>query len=606
MFFKMRRVLPLTPRAPQPDVEPKPQSSSATTATTTTTTAGMSTTPLHTARRRAIHPAWVVVLISIWLATVCNFALWKEVAKLPGHGSLRGWGFALAFAVIVSAGNAAFLSLWAWRWTLKPAAVVLVLMAAFGAYFMQAYGIAIDASMLVNVLQTDVKEAGDLLNWRLAGTVLVLALPPVLWLYGRPVLRLGVVRQVAHNGLLLVGSIAVLVVCLLLVFQDFASTMRNNTVLRYLINPLNSVYALGNIATKPLRMDTSKLLPLGRDAQLGASYASQAKPPLLVLVLGETGRSGNFGINGYARNTTPRLAARKDLVNAPDAWSCGTSTAASVPCMFSHLGRTGYADRAANYESLIDVLHHAGLAVLWLDNQSGCKGVCDRIGETNTSRTPDPVLCAQGDCLDRIMLKDLDTRIAALPAEQRQRGTVIVMHQMGSHGPAYYKRSTPENKKFTPECRSTSLQECDRQQVINAYDNSIVETDNFLDSVLNWLQAQEDKAQPAMIYVADHGESLGENNVYLHGLPYSIAPDVQKHVPWITWLSPTLQTRTHLTTGCLQKDLAQRRITHDNYFHSVLGLMDVTTKAYDPALDMFAACRQAAAAPGKPMAQPAG
>jgi lipid A ethanolaminephosphotransferase len=552
------------------------------------------------ATSRPLHHTWVVVVISVWLATVCNVPLWREVAHLPGQGSLRGWGFATAFALIVAAGNAALLSLLAWRWTLKPAAALLVVMAAFGAYFMLAYGVAIDASMLTNVLQTDVHEAGDLLNGRMLGTVLALAAPPLWWLLRRPVQRLHLLRHGAHNGLMLAGSIAVIVVCLLLVFQDFASTMRNHTKLRYLINPLNSVYALGNIATKPLRMDTRKLIPVGRDAQLGASYAGQAKPPLLVLVLGETGRSGNFGINGYERNTTPLLSARTDLVSARNAWSCGTSTAASVPCMFSHLGRTGYEARAANFESLIDVLHHAGLAVLWVDNQSGCKGVCDRIGETLTSApkspTPDPALCIGGECLDRVMLQDLDTRIAALPAEQRQRGTVVVLHQMGSHGPAYYKRSAPGNKKFGPECTSTSLQECDRQQVVNAYDNSVVETDFFLDSVLKWLAAQYQKAQTAMVYVADHGESLGENNLYLHGLPYSIAPDVQKHVPWITWLSPAMQARTQVATDCLKHELAGRRITHDNYFHSVLGLMDVKTGAYSAGLDMFAGCRQATGA----------
>ncbi|UCU98037.1 phosphoethanolamine transferase [Acidovorax radicis] len=576
MFSTLRRMLPSPFLASPPGTEPS--------------------SPKTTPTRRPLHRAWVVVFISVWLATACNVPLWQEVARLPGQGSLRGWGFSLAFVVIVAAGNAALLSLLAWRWTLKPAAAVLVLMAAFGAYFMLAYGIAIDASMLVNVFQTDVKEAGDLLNWRMAGTVLLLAAPPLVWLYRRPVLHSSAVRQVGHNGLLLVGSIVVVVACLLLVFQDFASSMRNNTKLRYLINPLNSVYALGNIATKPLRMDSTKLLPLGRDAQLGASYADQAKPPLLVLVLGETGRSGNFGINGYERNTTPLLAARNDLISAHDAWSCGTSTAASVPCMFSHLGRKGYEGRPANFESLVDVLHHAGLAVLWLDNQSGCKGVCDRVGETIMSATPDPTLCTGGECLDRVMLKDLDARIAALPAEQRQRGTVVVMHQMGSHGPAYYKRSAPENKKFTPECTSTALQECDRQQVVNAYDNSIVETDQFLDSVLNWLGAQDNKSQAAMIYVADHGESLGENNVYLHGLPYSIAPDVQKHVPWITWLSPAMQSRAHLSTDCLRKDLSERRLSHDYYFHSVLGLMDVKTEAYSAELDMFAGCRKPAAA----------
>ena len=568
------------------------------------TAAGASPGPHAATAPRPLHPAWVVASISIWLATACNVPLWRELAQLPGHGTLRSWAFCAAFLAIVTAGNAALLGLLAWRWTLKPAAALLVVMAAFGAYFMLAYGITIDASMLVNVLQTDTHEAADLLNWRMAATVLALLAPPLVWLYRTPVRTLPVARQALHNGALVLGSAAVVVLCVLLVFQDFASTMRNHTKLRYLINPLNSVYALGNIASRPLRIDTSKVLPLGRDAQLGASYAGQAAPPLLVLVLGETGRSGNFGVNGYERDTTPRLSARTDLASARNAWSCGTSTAASVPCMFSHLGRTGYEARAANFESLIDVLHHAGLAVLWVDNQSGCKGVCDRLGDVNTSSLKDPVLCAaRGECLDRIMLKDLDAHIAALPAEQRQRGTVVVLHQLGSHGPAYSKRSSPEVKKFLPECTSTALQECQRQQVVNAYDNSIRETDMFLDSVLQWLSARSGQAQAAMIYVADHGESLGENNIYLHGLPYAIAPDVQKHVPWITWLSPAMQSRTSLVTGCLQQDLAQRRITHDNYFHSVLGLMDVQTGAYNLDLDMFTTCRQKAQAQARAQTQ---
>ncbi|MFY3384522.1 phosphoethanolamine transferase [Paracidovorax sp. MALMAid1276] len=543
----------------------------------------------------ARHPGWVMVLVSIWMATVSNLPLWREVAALPGHGSLRGWGFVLAFGVIVVAGNTALLCTLAWRraWV-KPVAGLMVVVAALGACFMLAYGIAIDASMLVNVLQTDVHEAGDLLGWRMVFTVLALAGPPLLWLQRTPLKRLGSLRHAAHNAALLGVALVVAVLCLLLVFQDFASTMRNQPRLRYLINPLNSVYALGHVATQPLRMNTRTLLPVGRDAHLGASYAGQADAPLLVLVLGETGRSGNFGVNGYTRNTTPLLSARSDLASARNAWSCGTSTAASVPCMFSHLGRTGYEARAANFETLIDVLQHAGLAVLWVDNQSGCKGVCDRAGQISTTDLKDPALCAPGaECLDRVMLQDLDARIAALPAQQRQRGTVVVLHQMGSHGPAYSKRSAPEHKHFVPECTSTALQDCDRQQVVNAYDNSIVETDAFLDEVIRWLAARGGRANTAMVYVADHGESLGENNLYLHGLPYSIAPDVQKHVPWITWLSPAMQARQHTAIRCLQNDLSERRITHDSYFHSVLGLMDVQTGAYRPELDVYAGCRAA-------------
>ncbi len=558
-------------------------------------------TPFHSSDTanapQAWHPAWLVVLVSVWLATACNVPLWREVAALPDHTGLRGASFGLAFAVIVAAGNVALLSLLAWGRGLKPALVLVVLMAAFGTYFMLSYGIVIDASMLTNVLQTDVREAGDLLNWRLAATVLALAAPPLWWLLQRPVRPLGALRHVAHNGLLLLGAVVVLVASLLLVFQDFASTMRNHTQLRYLINPLNSVYALGHIATKPLRIDTSTMLPLGRDAQLGASYAGQTKPPLLVLVLGETARSANFGLNGYARPTTPLLSARSDLVSATNAWSCGTSTAASLPCMFSHLGRDGFEGRKTNSETLLDVLQHAGLAVLWVDNQSGCKGVCDRVAQTSTTALKDPALCPDGECSDPIMLKVLEERIAALPAEQRARGTVVVLHQMGSHGPAYYKRSDASLKRFGPECTSNALQECDQAQVVNAYDNSIVATDHFLNATIQWLETQADKAQTAMVYVSDHGESLGEGNLYLHGLPYAIAPDVQKQVPWITWLSPAMQSRSGVATACLQKDLAQRRITHDGYFHAVLGLMDVQSTVYQAEQDIYAPCRNTRQAP---------
>ena len=541
---------------------------------------------------RALHPASVVLLISVWLATVCNVPLWRELATLPEQGSLHGWGFALAFALIVAAGNAALLSLLAWRWTLKPAVTVLLLMAALGAYFMLAYGIVIDASMLTNALQTDLHESRDLLTWRLPATVLALAAPPLLWLYPSPLRRLGAWRQLGHNVLLLGASLGVVVASLLLVFQDFSSTMRNHTQLRYLINPLNSVYALGDIAAHTLNPENHMLQPLGQDAQLGASYAGQRQPPLLVLVLGETGRSDNFALNGYPRPTTPLLSQRTDLSSAHNAWSCGTSTAASLPCMFSPLGRAKFEGRSGNSETLLDVLQHAGLAVLWVDNQSGCKGVCDRVHYASTSAQKDAALCPGGECPDPILLKDLDERIAALPAEQRARGTVVVLHPMGSHGPAYYKRSALALKQFQPECTSSALQECSQQQVVNAYDNSIVATDQLLENTIKWLESQSNQAQTAMIYVADHGESLGENNLYLHGLPYAIAPDVQKHVPWITWLSPALQARSGISTACLQQALSDRRITHDAYFHSVLGLLDVHSSAYQPEQDIYTTCRR--------------
>ncbi len=262
--------------------------------------------------------------------------------------------------------------------------------------------------------------------------------------------------------------------------------------------------------------------------------------------------------------------------------------------MFSGLGREGFEARSQNSEGLLDVIQNAGMAVLWVDNQSGCKGACDRVPHVSTSALVHPQLCPGGECFDGIMLDGLDQRIAALPAERRARGVVIVLHQMGSHGPAYHLRSPPGFKRFLPECADPDLQGCSRAALVNAYDNSIAYTDHFLASTIAWLRQNQLAYDPAMVYVADHGESLGENNLYLHGMPYMIAPDVQKHVPWITWTSAGFAQRTAVSTACLREHAGQP-VSHDNYFHSVLGLLGIQTRAYQRALDVYAPCALAAA-----------
>lgn len=544
--------------------------------------------PLHPEPPTGMRPLWVVVLASFWIATVCNVALWRALARLPDLSGTQAVTVSVALALVIGLATAGLISLLAWRWTLKPVIMLFCVSAAFGAYFMMAYGVVIDKTMMINTLQTDVRETRDLLNWRMLATVLVLAVLPCVLLWRQHIRLQNPTRQVLSNMAALLASCALLVLVVVLFFQSIASVMRNYPQVRYLINPLNSFYALGSVAMQPFQRDEKTLLPLGTDAKLGASYTAQTKPPLLLLVLGETGRSGNFALNGYNRPTTPELA-QENVVSQRNAWSCGTSTAASVPCMFSHFGRANYESRPANYEGVMDVLQHAGLAVLWLDNQSGCKGACDRIPNANTSQLKVPGLCDGGECFDEVMLQGLDARIAALSPERRAKGVVVVMHQMGSHGPAYFKRSPAAYKKFLPECTNNSLQSCTSEGLVNAYDNSIVYTDHLLASSIQWLKAQAPHNAPALLYVADHGESLGENNLYLHGMPYSVAPDVQKHVPWITWLSPEFEQRSKITTACLKQQL-DAPISHDNYFHSILGLMNVQTSVYTPALDMYAQC----------------
>ncbi|OYV00190.1 MAG: phosphoethanolamine transferase [Burkholderiales bacterium PBB5] len=530
----------------------------------------------------------MTVAVALWLATLGNAALWRELAQL---GLLQGWrgaGFALALVLIVASALVLLVAPLAWRWTLKPLLTLLLLAGAAGAHFMLSYRVVIDTPMITNVLQTDPREAGDLLTLRWAGTMALLGLLPA-WAVWRTPLALGRWPQrLGRNLALALAALAVLVGAVLVVFQPLSANMRNHKQLRYLINPLNSLYALGDLAAEPFKRDSRVLAPLGTDARLQPPPGAQ-RPPLLLLVLGETGRAGSFGLNGYGRDTTPELA-KLPVISWRNAWSCGTSTAASVPCMFSHLGRDGFDRRKTEHETLLDVAQRAGLAVLWLDNQSGCKGVCDRVPSASTTALKDPVLCADGECWDEILLKDLDQRIAALPAERRARGVLLVMHQMGSHGPAYFKRVPPAFKRFLPECATSVLQDCSRAQVVNAYDNTIAYTDHVLAGAIAWLGTQAPRFDAAMLYLADHGESLGENNLYLHGLPYALAPDVQKRVPWISWLSPGFAQRQRLSADCL-RGRADAEVSHDHLFHSTLGLLEVRTSAYQPALDAYAPCR---------------
>jgi lipid A ethanolaminephosphotransferase len=450
--------------------------------------------------------------------------------------------------------------------------------------------------MMVNVMQTDLRESRDLTSWKLLLTIAVFAILPTLWLWRIRVKRLAILQQFGHNSLLFAIGFVVALLAVLPIYQDFASTMRNNIQLRFLINPLNSFYALGEALFEPLQKGTSAIIPIGLDAKLGPTHYTQPKAPLLVLVVGETARSGNFGINGYGRDTTPNLSQLQEnkdntgvLTSFSNTWACGTSTATALPCMFSHLGKVAYEDNRDNLENLVDVIQRAGFAVIWLENQSGCKGVCDRIPSVPTGNLKNPKYCSTGECFDEIMLDQLTERLAEYPISRLEKGIVVIMHQMGSHGPAYYKRVPDSFKKFQPECATNTLQDCTRAQVVNAYDNTLLYTDYFLNEVVKFLKLKEGHIQSAMIYVSDHGESLGENNIYLHGLPYAIAPDVQKRVPWISWLSNDFLQRTGIKPDCLnqQKD---KRLSHDNYFHSVLGLLDIQTSLYRPELDVFASC----------------
>lgn len=536
------------------------------------------------------HPTSLLMVLSVWLATVGNAPFWMAIWKLPETQGFRALTTMASLWLILLCLLGWFVCFWVWPRWLKPAAVVLLVTVTSSSYFMLTYGVVIDPSMLANVVQTDVREVRDLLSLSMLGAFILGVVLPGVWLWRQPVRAIGVKPLLLRQLGMALGCLLLALGLFWMSFQDIASLTRTHKHLRYMVNPFNSVYAVTRLFVGQATQASKPLQPIGEDAKAVAPPTTEANAPLVVFVLGETARAANFGLSGYARDTTPqlrKLQAQGDLTYFSDVKSCGTSTQASVPCMFSHLDKAAYEGSQERFESLLDVLQRAGLAVLWLDNQSGCKGVCERVPNVSTTALNVPEFCKDGECLDEVMLHELPKQLAALDPAKRAKGTVVVMHQMGSHGPAYYKRSPKALKQFLPECSSHALQNCPPEQIVNAYDNSILYADHFIAKTVHWLQAQS--RPTALMYVSDHGESLGEKGLYLHGMPYSMAPKEQIHVPMVVWLSKPMQRQRGWSMSCLQAQ-SGKALSHDNLFHSVLGLTQVKTSLAKPELDIFSTC----------------
>lgn len=516
-----------------------------------------------------------------------NFPLWLALWRLPELHTPRALLGAVGLALVLTAVLFTTVSLLIWPRWLKPVGLLLLATVTASSYFMLTYGVVIDPSMVANIASTDVREVRDLLSPAMALAVILGLVLPGVWFWRQAVERQPLRATLPRQALGALLGLLVAVVVLWLTFQDLASLMRNHKSLRYMINPYNTVYAIGRHSVGEARRSQQPLQAIGTDARVAQSVGNTSQPPLIVLVVGETARAANFGLGDYARDTTPRLKVLQtqgNLVYYPQVQSCGTNTETSVPCMFSHLDRSAYTATDARFESLLDVLQRAGLGVLWLDNQSGCKGVCDRVPHVEVSTLKMPDLCEAGECQDAALLRALPGQLAA---QANPHGTVVVMHQMGSHGPAYYKRSPVALKAFVPECASNTLQDCPQQDIVNAYDNSLRTTDALLADTIAWLQTQN---RPSMLlYVSDHGESLGEKGLYLHGMPYSLAPDEQTHVPMVTWISSGFAQAMKLDTGCLQQQ-AQKPWSHDNLFHTVLDLTGVQTQVFRREKSILTGC----------------
>jgi lipid A ethanolaminephosphotransferase len=540
--------------------------------------------------RPTLGSATVIWLLTLYFATVLNARFWVYLAENLCLDSLGSVFFALSIPLVV------VLPLYGiWNVILvphvgKPLAILLLLISSAAAYAMSQFGVVIDSEMIRNVFQTDTNEALELVTPRALLWFGLVGFLPALLLARVRVQYASARREIARRALRIGASVLLAVLTALLFHEDYLVFVRAYPNTRRLINPLNWINYSVHYAIK-CRKAYQAFIPLDPAARLSATAEKARRAGeqrVLVFILGETARTRNFSLGGYERLTNP-LLAKQDVVFFDQTLACGTSTAVSVPCLFSPLGRKAFdVDKAAHTGNLLDLLAAVGYDVLWLENGGSCKGVCERVPFRTISREDDPRYCNDTRCFDAVLLDGLAQWLKGL--EKSGRNGVIVLHGKGSHGPAYYSRYPAEFKRFTPACQNADIIDCPRQEVINAYDNSILYTDFVIASAIDMLRRRP-KLCASLLYVSDHGESLGEDGDYLHGLPYALAPDEQKVVPMLFWLSEKARRSGRIDADCLKRAATEPH-SHGNVFHSVLGLLGVESKTYEAGLDIFAACRR--------------
>lgn len=536
---------------------------------------------------KTLRSEYLVLLFSLLLVAGYNQSLWQNLLLTHHEMSLHNVLFLISCAVFLTALFNIIFSLLAVKYILKPVLITIVICSALTSFFMDSYGIMIDASMLQNVVETDSSEAFELFNFSFVFHLVLWGLLPAWIIYKIDIKHASFLRQTTINVFSILMSILAIGLVAAFFYQDYASTFRNHRELRLLINPTNYIHAIDKTVRSQFKQAEIVVAPISQKVSLGAIASNKKHRTITIFVAGETARAQQFHLNGYARQTTPLLETQDNLLNFKQVSSCGTTTAVSLPCMFSMFSRENYDnDKGHGYEGLLDVLNAGGIDVLWRDNNSGCKGVCDRVRQEDVAHLNLPELCNDKECFDEILLSQLD-KITS----KNDQDMFIVLHQKGSHGPAYYERVPKAFEKFTPICQTSELQKCSQQEITNAYDNTILYTDYVLDKVIGFLKSQSDQTNTAMIYVSDHGESLGEKNMYLHGTPYFMAPAEQTHVPMMMWLSDSFAADYQIDRSCLVAK-SNNVLSHDNLFHSVLGLLNIISpENYQRDLDLFDSCR---------------
>lgn len=514
----------------------------------------------------------LIIFTALFLVLFDNFSFFSNTLKVypVSNGNIL---FLLSLTILLFSFTVFLLVLVSSKYTIKPVLISILLISSISSYFMNSFGIVLDEGMLINSLQTNVTEAFDLINIKFSAYLIFLGITPSYMVFKIRIKENSLHQEGIHKITLITSSLFLLILVTLIFSKHYASFFREHKILRMYTNPIFPIYSSGKFIAHSIKTLDIPIITIDHDAAISSKDIDRE---LIILVVGETARADRFSLNGYHKKTNP-LLEKENVISFKNMSSCGTSTAVSVPCIFSKFEKDNYTDeKGTRYENILDLLSHLGVNILWRDNNSDSKGVALRVPYQDYRTAQNNHVC-DNECRDEGMLIGLQDYI------NKQSGDIlIVLHQMGNHGPAYYKRYPKDFEVFIPACQSKDLEKCSMEEINNAYDNAIIYTDYFLSKAIKLLKDNNNKFETALFYISDHGESLGENGIYLHGMPYMFAPDKQTQVASIFWAGKHMEINYE---NLKLKELLP--ISHDNIFHMLLGLFEVNSKLYNKQLDII-------------------
>ncbi|ACT50504.1 phosphoethanolamine transferase [Methylovorus glucosotrophus] len=510
-----------------------------------------------------------LAIASLFFILAANLSLWSkllEIYPLDKPFSINLLHFS-SIALFFALSTVLFL-LWVCHGRMgKWVLTTLLIVSSLAAYYMDHYGVVIDVVMINNIFETDAKEIAGLVNASMVLRFLVLGgIPAVLAIRYWPASE-GRKRELVSRVKLSLWLLLALILSIVITLPNFTGFVKEHKITRLYANPTGWSYSTLSYVSQYARAASSKTV-LHESAADTQEVGVHPENELVILVVGETARADRFSLNGYDRPTNPELAKR-DVISFKHVSSCGTSTGESVPCMFSSLGREHYTrQKASQYKNALDVLSEEGVQVLWRDNNSDSKGVAARV-EYQDFKSPTFNPECDTECRDIGMLSGLDKYIEG----HKGKDILIVLHQMGNHGPEYYRRYPQAFEYFKPVCMTGELRSCSQQEINDGYDNAVRYTDYFLANVIDFLKKYDNTHATAMFYVSDHGESLGEKGVYLHAAPYATAPIEQTHVPAVFWAGKHFDYPVSMI-----KAYEDAPLSHDDLFCALLIAFEMKTK----------------------------